>query len=135
MSNSNIDNEIPGFKNYDKFLEGYSVFSDYFTDELKHIISKDDKYHGKKESISEYKKEHLSVVKALIKGAVALQFIGDRDFYCNNADLEVMIKFKTDYKNISKEEITFSLMKDVILLLEKEEQQLIRIANAYDQKE
>ncbi len=65
---------------------------------------------------------------------MALQFVGEQDFYYNNEDMEILIKFKKDYKNMPKEEITFSLMKDVILLLEKEEQQLVRIATSYDKK-
>ncbi|KAF5035300.1 hypothetical protein DSECCO2_587100 [anaerobic digester metagenome] len=136
MSKKNKNNdETSGFRNYDKFLEGYHIFSDYFTDGFSHKRENKSEYHNEDGLTDETKAELIPIATALVKGAVALQFIGDRDFYFNNDDMEVMIKFKKDYNNMTKEEITFNLMKDVILLLEKEEQQLIRIANAYDQKE
>ena len=121
--------EIPGFRNYDKFLEGYSVFSDYFTDRMKDIVGGN---HNKNELPDETKEKFLPIAKALIKGAVALQFVGDQDFYYKEKDMEILIKFRKDYKELTKEEIAWNLMKDVILILEQEEQQLERIATSYD---
>jgi len=128
MTTNEKDNEIPGFRNYDKFLEGYSVFSDYFTDRMKDIVGGT---HNENELPDETKEKFLPIVKALIKGAVALQFVGDQDFYYNNDDMEILIKFKKDYKEMTKEEITFNLMKDVILILEQEGNQFERIVATY----
>lgn len=134
MVTSEKDNEIPGFRNYDKFLEGYSVFSDYFTDGLRYVRGKESKYHEENESLDETKKKLIPIATALIKGAVALQFVGDQDFYHNGDEIEIFIKFKKDYKDMPKDEVTFSLMKDVILLLEKEQHQFERIATSYKGK-
>lgn len=124
--------EIPGFRNYDKFLEGYHVFSDYFTDGMRYVAGKESKYHEEDESFDETEKKLIPIAKALIKGAVALQFVGDQDFYYKEKDMEILIKFRKDYKELTKEEIAWNLMKDVILILEQEEHQLERIATSYD---
>ncbi len=108
-------------------MDGYDELHHWLQDMFNR--SPNNKPQMTKEERNKYRK---NVAHALVKGAVALQFIGDRDFYCNNSDMEVMIKFKKDYQEMSKDEITFNLMKDVILLLEREEHQLKRIAATYD---
>lgn len=124
--------EIPGFRNYDKFLEGYHVFSDYFTDGMRYVAGKESKYHEEDESFDETEKKLIPIATALIKGAVALQFVGDQDFYYKEEDMEILIKFRKEYKEMTKEEIAWNLMKDVILILELEEHQLERIATSYE---
>ena len=132
MSNNKKTDETLGFRNYDKFLEGYHIFSDYFTDGFSHKRENKSEYPKGNDLTDETKEELIPIATALVKGAVALQFIGDRDFYCNNCDMEVMIKFKKDYQEMSKEEIVFNLMKDVILALEREGDQFERIAATYE---
>jgi len=127
MTTNEKDNEIPGFRNYDKFLEGYSVFSDYFTDRMKDIVGGK---HNENELPDETKEKFLPIVKALIKGAVALQFVGDKDLYHNGEDMEILIKFKKEYKSLTLDKIEFDLMKDVILALEQEKHQFERIATS-----
>lgn len=75
-----------------------------------------------------------NVAFSLIKGAVALQFVGNQDFYhkSEDDDLEILIRSKKDYKEIKKEEIAWNLMKDVILVLEQEKHQFERIATSYE---
>ena len=135
MSNNKNNNETPGFRNYDKWDKGFSKYREYVSDSYKYIRLGEEgsKYHSDNETPEETRKNITPFLAALVAGAVAIQYVGEKDFYYNDLDMEILIKFKKDYQNMQKEEITFNLTKDVILLLEKEEQQLIRIANAYDE--
>lgn len=122
--------EILGFKNFDKWMKGYDVHYKWLDDGLKRIQNNQPLH----DMGSEERKKYLhNVAFSLVSGAIDLQFIGKHDFYIDNQDMEVLIRYKKTYSGMKKEEITFSLMKDVILLLEKEESQLRRIANAYDE--
>ncbi|MCE5213410.1 MAG: hypothetical protein LLF83_01645 [Methanobacterium sp.] len=136
MTKTNKD-KIPGFRNYNKWDKGFRKYREYVSDSYKYIRLGEEgsKYHFDNETPEETRENIAPFLAALIAGAVAIQYVEEKDFYYNNEDMEIIIKFKKTYSGMKKDEITFSLMKDVILLLEKEEQQLIRIANAYDQKE
>ena len=133
MSSNENNNETPGFRNYDKWDRGFSKYREYVSDSYKYIRLGEEgsKYHSDNETPEETRKN----ITPFIAGAVAIQYVGEKDLYYNSDDIEILIKFKKDYKNMSKEEITWNLMKDVILLLEKEEQQLERIATSYDKLE
>jgi len=135
MSSNENNNKTPGFRNYDKWHKGFSKYREYVSDSYKYIRLGEEgsKYHFDNETPEETRKNIAPFLAALIAGAVAIQYVGEKDFYYNNQDMEILIRYKKEYNGLKKEKITFSLMKDVILLLEKEEQQLIRIANAYDE--
>ena len=134
MTKTNKD-KIPGFRNYDKWDKGFSKYREYVSDSYKYIRLGEEgsKYHFDNETPEETRKNIAPFLAGLIAGAVAIQYVEERDFYVDNQDMEILIHFKKDYKNMPKEQITWGLMKDVILLLEKEEQQLIRIASTYDE--
>lgn len=120
------ENETPGFRNYDKWMEGYDVLHNWLQDSLERIQNNNPHNMSKEE-----RNEIINnVAFSLVKGAVALQFVGNQDFYhkSEDEDLEILIRFKKDYKEMTKED----LLKDVILILEQEGNQFERIAAAYE---
>lgn len=121
------ENKTPGFRNYDKWMEGYDVLHNWLQDSLERI------QNNKPHNMSKKERNEIinNVAFSLVKGAVTLQFLGDQDFYYRGEKMELMIKFKRNYE-MNKEEIAFNLMKDVILILEQERHQFERIATSYD---
>ncbi|KAF5047706.1 hypothetical protein DSECCO2_457700 [anaerobic digester metagenome] len=131
--NKTNKNEIPGFRNYDKWMEGYDVLHNWLQDSLERI------QNNKPHNMSKEERNEIinNVAFSLVKGAVALQFVGDQDFYLQSEDeddIEILIKFKKSYNSMKKDEIVFNLMKDIILALEREKHQFERIAATYDNK-
>jgi len=127
---SKNENKTPGFRNYDKWMEGYDVLHNWLQDSLERIQNNNPHNMSKEE-----RNEIINnVAFSLIKGAVALQFVGNQDFYhkSEDDDLEILIRFKKDYKEIKKDKIAFNLMKDVILVLEQDKHQFERIATSYE---
>lgn len=125
-----IKHETPGFRNYDKWMEGYDVLHNWLQDSLERI------QNNKPHNMSKKERNEIinNVAFSLVKGAVALQFVGDQDFYhqSEDEDMEILIRFKKNYTPMKKDEITFNLMKDIILALERERHQFERIAATYD---
>lgn len=122
------ENEIPGFRNYDKWMEGYDVLHNWLQDGLERIRNNKSQHMSKKERNENIK----NVAFSLVSGAIDLQFIGKRDFHIDNQDMEILIRCKKEYPGMKKEEVTFSLMKDVLLVLEQEKHQFERIATSYE---
>lgn len=125
--------KIPGYRNYDKWDEGFGKFCEYLLDSLKYIRLGEDssKYHSDNETIEEAREKMAPFLAALLKGAAALQYVGETDFYYNNQDMEILIRFKDT--SVNKQ--TGKLLNDIILLLEQEEKQFIRIAKNYNKKD
>lgn len=133
MNNNKIEeSNFPGFRNYEEFLQGYRVFSDFFRDGLKTAGDNNCIANEKSQSDEEMEKELIPIAKALIKGASALQFVGKKDFYFKNENLEVLIRYKKDYSVFKKNDRPYNMIKDIILLLEQENNQTSRISLAYD---
>ena len=126
---SKNENKTPGFRNYDKWMGGYQPFLKWLINELKCIRT-----NKPTTTEEEWSKLSHTLLNSILKGAIALQYVGDQDFYHNDEDIEILIRFKKDYTEMTKDEIVFNLMKDVILVLEQEEHQLLRIANSYDKR-
>jgi len=126
------EDKIPGYRNYDKWNEGFDKYREYLLDGFKYIRLGEEhsKYHSDDETIEEAREKMAPFLAALLKGAAALQYVGETDFYYNNQDMEILIKFKKDYKDTSIDKLTSTMFKDLILLLEQEEKQLKRIATA-----
>lgn len=125
---STSENETPGFRNYDKWMEGYDVLHNWLQDSLERI------QNNKPNNMSKEERNEIikNVAFSLVSGATDLQFIGKRDFHIDNQDMEILIRCKKEYPGMKKEEITFSLMKDVLLVLEQERHQFERIATTYE---
>jgi len=125
---SKDNDEIQLYMNYDEWIEGYQPFLKWIINELRCIRTNEP-------TTTEEEWSELSpkLFNSLLKGAASLQYVGDQDFYYNGEDMEILIKYRKDYKDMPKEEITWSLMKDVILLLENEEHQLEKIATSLSQ--
>ena len=122
------EDKIPGFRNYDKWEEGFDKYREYLLDGFKYIRLGEEgsKYHSDNETIEEAREKMTPFLAALVKGATALQYVGETDLYHNDQNIEIIIKFK----NTSVDKQAKTLLKDVILLLEQEEKQLKRIATA-----
>ena len=56
----------------------------------------------------------------------------NKTFYHKDKDLEIKIKFKKDYSNLTPEDRIFYFIEDVLLSLELEEDQLNQVARSYD---
>lgn len=125
MTKTNKD-EAPGFRNYDKWIEGYHPLLKWILNELKCIRTN-------KPTTTEEKWSEISprLINSLLKGASTLQYVGERDFYYKDNKLEILIRYKKDYKDIPIENRPWELLREVINLLELEEEQLIRIAASY----
>ena len=125
MNKKSKDN-TQGFQNYDKWIEGYHPFLKWLINELKCIRTN-------KPTTTEEEWSELShtLLNSTLKGAAALQYVGQRDFYYDDQDIEILIRFKREYKEMSIEEVACHLMKDVILRLEKERHLFERIATKY----
>ena len=124
---SKKENETPGFRNYDKWMEGYQPFLKWLINELKWIRT-----NNPTTTDEEWSKLSHTLLNSILKGATELQYVGDQDFYHNDEDLEILIKFKKEYKSSTRDNVEFDLMKDVILLLEQEGHQFERIAATYE---
>jgi hypothetical protein len=124
------ENETPGFRNYDKWMESYDVLHNWLQDSLERI------QNNQPHNMSKEERNEIinNVAFSLIKGAVALQFVGDQDFYLQSEDkdLEILIRFKKNYTPMKKDALAFNLMKDIILVLEQEKHQFERIAATYN---
>lgn len=129
MTNSEAENETPGFRNYDKWIEGYHPLLKWIINELKCIRTNEPT--TTKEEWSEVSSK---LTNSLLKGAAALQYVHQDDFYHNDEDIEILIRFKNYKNDMKKQEITWDLMKDVILILEQERHQFERIATSYEGK-
>lgn len=119
------ENKTPGFKNYDKWKEGYQPFLKWLINELKCIRT-----NKPTTTEEEWSKLSHTLLNSILKGAIALQYVGDKDLYHNGEDMEILIKFKKEYKSLTLDKIEFDLMKDVILALEQEKHQFERIATS-----
>lgn len=125
MTKTNKD-ETPGFRNYDKWIEGYHPLLKWIINELKCIRTN-------KPTTTAEKWSEISprLINSLLRGASALQYVGERDFYYKDNKLEILIRYKKDYTDIPIENRPWELLQEVINLLELEEEQLIRIATSY----
>ena len=118
------------FVNMKEWKNHYSAFSDYFTGELERII--DGKPKTRNEKATHDKLFELAI--GLIKGACRLQYVGDRGFYHENDELEVLIHFKKDYNLIPLKSRVDSLIDDILILLESEQIRLEEIASYFDEE-
>lgn len=120
---SKAKKQITGLRNYDKWIEGYHPFKNWIINELECIRT------GKPTtSEEEWPAIAHKLYTSLLKGAAALQCVRDKDFYYEDNDIEILIRFKTDCKDISIKKRVSKLHQEVIQVLEREQQQLLVIA-------
>lgn len=124
MDNENNNRRL---NNYDKWIEGYHPFKNWIINELECIRT------GKPTtSEEEWPEIAHELYTSLIKGAAALQCLGDRDFYYHDEDMEILIRFKRDFSDMPIESRPWILRQDVLNLLDKEKQQLFNIAKSQE---
>ncbi|ADZ10376.1 hypothetical protein Metbo_2161 [Methanobacterium lacus] len=123
---------IPGYRNSKDWNKGFKLFMDYFRDSLKFIRCGGDgsKYHSDGETLEEMNQNFSKVVDKLVNGAMALQYISDKDFYYKNEDVEIIIKMSDQSNDINLSK----LLEKVFNILKSEEKQFVRIVNALETK-
>lgn len=129
------ENKIPGFRNYNDWKVGYDMFLEFFRDGIRYIKYGEEacKYHSDNETIEEMQDKLSKLVDKLVEGATSLQYIKKSDFYYQDEDIEILIRFKNqDYKDVLLNKRPNKLLQDVIKLLNTEKKQFMRIVKAYD---
>lgn len=120
---SKAKKQITDLRNYDKWIEGYHPFKNWIINELECIRT------GKPTtSEEEWPAIAHKLYTSLLKGAAALQCVGDREFYYKDNEIEILIRFKTDLENTSIKKRVYKLHQKVINVLEREQPQLEVIA-------